>query len=108
MLAALAHGDPPVHLAQQFFNQTGGNPFFVAELFRHLTDEGRLFDERHTWRRDLEFDDVDVPASVRAVLERRLQRVSSGTQDVLRAAAVIGRHFDLDLLEAVADVSNET
>jgi adenylate cyclase len=107
MLAALAHQDPPAPLVRQFFDQTGGNPFFVAELFRHLNEERRLFDDRHKWKRDLEFDDVDVPASVRVVLERRVQRVSSGTQDVLRAAAVIGRHFDLDLLEAVADVKNE-
>ena len=108
MLAALADEEPPVRLVRKFLDQTGGNPFFVAELFRHLKEEGRLFDARHKWKRDVEFDDVKVPESVRVVLERRLQRVSSETQNVLRAAAVIGRHFELDLLEAVAEVDNET
>ena len=41
---------------------------------------------------------------MRVVLERRMQRVSSETQNVLRAAAVIGRHFEPDLLEEVADI----
>ena len=37
-----------------FADHTGGNPFFVAELFRHLKEEGRLFDARNQWTRDLD------------------------------------------------------
>jgi adenylate cyclase len=107
MLAALAHDDPPARVVRRFVDQTGGNPFFVAELFRHLKDEGRLFDAPGRWKRDVELDDTGAPESVRVVLERRLDRVSAGTQKVLRAAAVIGRHFDLDLLEAVAEVDSD-
>jgi adenylate cyclase len=108
MLAALANDDPPAAVARKFFDQTGGNPFFVAELFRHLKEEGRLFGARDEWKHDVDFDDVVVPESVRVVLERRLQRLSTETQKVLRAAAVIGTHFELDLLEAVAEVDDET
>jgi adenylate cyclase len=107
MLAALAHDDPPARVVRRFVDQTGGNPFFVAELFRHLKDEGRLFDAPGRWKRDVELDDTGTPESVRVVLERRLERVSAGTQKMLRAAAVIGRHFDLDLLEAVAEVDSD-
>jgi adenylate cyclase len=108
MLASLGRGDPPATVVRKFFNQTGGNPFFVTELFRHLKEEGRLFDARQIWKRSLELNDVDVPESVRVVLERRLQRVSGDTLRVLTAAAVIGRHFEVDLLEAVAEVDSET
>jgi adenylate cyclase len=107
MLAALGGSDPPTPLVRRFVEQTGGNPLFVAELFRHLTEEGRLFDARNRWRRDLEFSTGDVPESLRLVLERRLQHLSDGTRQVLRAAAVIGRQFELDLLEAVADVNDD-
>ena len=103
-LASLGQPNPPARLAQKFADHTGGNPFFVAELFRHLKDEGRLFDARNEWTRDLDLDDVELPDTVRVVLERRMQRVSSDTQNVLRAAAVLGRHFEPDLLEEVADV----
>ena len=91
VLAALGQPNPPARLVRAFADHTGGNPFFVAELFRHLNDEGRLFDARRQWTRDLDFDDVDVPDTVRVVLERRMQRLSHDTLNVLRAAAVIGR-----------------
>ena len=61
---------------RRFADHTGGNPFFVAELFRHLKEEGRLFDARQQWTRDLDLDDVELPDTVRVVLERRMQRVS--------------------------------
>ena len=62
---------------QKFADRTGGNPFFVVELFRHLKEEGRLFDARLEWTRDLDLDDVELPDTVRVVLERRMKRVSS-------------------------------
>jgi adenylate cyclase len=102
MLGALAKSDPPARLVRQFFDEAEGNPFFVEELFQHMKDEGRLFDDRGKWRRDSNFADVKVPPSVRTLIDRRLQRVSGATREVLTTAAVIGRHFDLDLLEAVS------
>lgn len=108
MLAALGHRDPPSRLLRKFIEETGGNPFFIEELFRYLNEERRLFDSQGNWRRDLEVEEIDVPAGVRMVINRRLQRLSTKTRSVLTAAAVIGRHFDLDLLEAVADVDSDT
>jgi adenylate cyclase len=105
MLGTLGKSDPPARLVRQFFDETEGNPYFVEELFQHMKDEGRLFDDRGKWRRDSSFSDVKVPPSVRTLIDRRIQRVSSAARDVLATAAVIGRHFDLDLLEAVAGAS---
>jgi adenylate cyclase len=108
MLAALGQSDPPSTLVRRFVDHTGGNPFFIAELFRHLKEEGRLFGARQQWARDVDLDDVELPDTVRVVLERRVQRVSAATQNVLKAAAIIGREFEPDLLEAAADLDGET
>ena len=108
VLASLGKPHPPARLVQKFADRTGGNPFFVVELFRHLKEEGRLFDARHEWTRDLDLDDVELPDTVRVVLERRLKRVSSDTRNLLSAAAVLGHHFEPDLLEEVAEVDSET
>jgi adenylate cyclase len=108
VLAFLGKPHPPARLVQKFADRTGGNPFFVVELFRHLKEEGRLFDARHEWTRDLDLDDVELPDTVRVVLERRLKRVSSDTRNLLSAAAVLGHHFEPDLLEEVAEVDGET
>jgi adenylate cyclase len=106
VLVSLGKPHPPASLVQKFADRTGGNPFFVVELFRHLKDEGRLFDTRNEWKRDLDLDDVELPDTVRVVLERRITRVSSDTQNLLRAAAVLGPQFEPDLLEEVADVKS--
>jgi len=107
-LASLGKPHPPARLVTAFADRTGGNPFFVAELFRHLKDEGRLFGARNEWVRDLDLNDVELPDTVRVVLERRMTRVSSDTQDLLSAAAVLGHRFEPDLLEEVAEVDGAT
>ena len=106
-LASLGTPHPPARLVQKFADRTGGNPLFVVELFRNLKDEGRLFDARNEWTRNLDLDDVELPDTVRVVLQRRMMRVSSDTQNLLSAAAVLGRQFEPDVLEDVADVESE-
>ena len=43
---ALSGQTPPPSLARIIFDETEGNPFFVEEVFRHLAEEGKLFDEQ--------------------------------------------------------------
>jgi hypothetical protein len=81
------------------FEQTEGNPFFVEEVFRHLAEEGKLFDENGVFRPTIPVHQLRVPESVRLVLGRRLERLSGDTLRILTAAAVIGRVFPLELLE---------
>lgn len=50
MLAAMSGQKPPPSLARVVFDETDGNPFFVEEVFRHLAEEGKLFDAEGQWR----------------------------------------------------------
>jgi serine/threonine protein kinase/tetratricopeptide (TPR) repeat protein len=99
MLAALSAQQPPRSLARVLFEKTDGNPFFVEEVFRHLAEEGKLFDERGNFSPGLQVDQLQAPDGVRLVLGRRLERLSEEARRVLTTAAVIGRAFSLDLLE---------
>jgi eukaryotic-like serine/threonine-protein kinase len=99
MLAALSSQKPPPSLARVVFEETEGNPFFVEEVFRHLAEEGKLFDEKGAFRPSLRMDQLQVPESVRLVLGRRLERLSGDARRILTTAAVIGRVFPLELLE---------
>ena len=85
------------------YDETEGNPFFVEEVFAHLSEEGRLFDELGEWNADLKPEDLDVPEGVRLVIGRRLERLSEETRKLLTVAAVVGRVFDLALLEPLTD-----
>lgn len=104
LLEALSGQAPPARLAQAIYQGTEGNPFFVEEVFQHLVEEGKLFDSQQRWRLDLRMSDVGVPESVRLVIRHRLQRLSEASRRVLTLAAVIGRNFSYELLEASGDV----
>jgi tetratricopeptide (TPR) repeat protein len=101
MLAAMSGQKPPPSLARVVFNETEGNPFFVEEVFRHLAEEGKLFDETGKWLPGLRVDQLQVPDSVRLVLGHRLDRLGADARRILTTAAVIGRSFSLQLLEDV-------
>jgi len=83
-LAAATGGAVPAEQARRVHELTGGNPFLVAELARDL-GEGRP---------------ISVPAGVREAVGRRLGRLSPRCRHELRAAAVLGRRFDLAVLAA--------
>jgi serine/threonine protein kinase/tetratricopeptide (TPR) repeat protein len=99
MLASLSARQPPPSLTRVIFEETEGNPFFVEEMFRHLAEEGKLFDETGAFRPGLRGDELQVPEGVRLVLGRRLARLSEDARRILTTAAVIGRVFPLELLE---------
>ena len=107
MLSTMSGAPPPSSLARVVYQETEGNPFFVEEVFRHLSEEGKLFDAEGRWKRDLKVDEIDVPEGVRLVVSRRLARLGDTARKVLTAAAVIGRSFPLDLVFAIAGESED-
>ena len=104
MLSALGGRKPPDSAVQVFYSHTEGNPFFIEELFLHLVERGKLTDANGDFRSTLSIADIDVPQSVRLVIGRRLARLSDETRKVLGTAAVIGRSFTFELLEASSTV----
>jgi tetratricopeptide (TPR) repeat protein len=102
MLAALSGQTPPKSLAGLVFDETGGNPYFVEEVFQHLAEEGKLFDEKGAWGAGLRAGELQVPESARLVIGRRLERLGDEVRSVMTMAAVIGRSFGLGLLEDIA------
>ncbi len=107
MLTGLAGQDPPDPLVKVIYSETEGNPFFVEEVFRHLSEEGRLLNEEGGFRADLIIDELDVPEGVRLVIGRRLQRLEEDTRKVLSAAAVLGRSFEYELVRAMDGLSDD-
>jgi class 3 adenylate cyclase/tetratricopeptide (TPR) repeat protein len=107
MLRSLSGHPPPPALTAAVYAETEGNAFFVEEVFRHLAESGKVFDSRGRFRSDLRIEELDVPANVRLVTGRRLDRLSEPTHGVLSVAAVIGRHFSFEVLENVVQLGAE-
>ena len=107
MLTARAGSDAPQELVDLVYSETQGNPFFTEELFRHLRDNGRLFDDEGRWRSGFEIGDTEVPQGVRLILDRRLDQLGPEHRKMLASAAVIGRTFTFDTLAAVSNADED-
>jgi len=108
MIEALSGKEPPPKVVSLIYSGTDGNPFFVEELFRHLVERGKLIDEAGRFREDLDLAEIDVPQSLRLVIGRRLARLSEDARKILAPAAVIGRSFTFELLEASSNTSADS
>ncbi|MDQ3962512.1 MAG: AAA family ATPase [Actinomycetota bacterium] len=104
MLHALSGQEPPPGLVEVIYAETDGNPFFAEEVFKHLSEEGKLFNENGRWRADLEISELDVPEGVKLVIGRRLERLSESTRVALGIAALTGRRFEYRVVEAVGEL----
>ncbi len=102
LIAGLIGRSAPADLAASIHAETEGNPFFVEEVVAHLLEMGAL-DPSGDWRSAVPIEEWGIPEGLREVIGRRLQRLEEPAARVLGFAAVIGREFDLDLLEQIAD-----
>src|SRR5277367_357189 len=102
ILGGLSDRPAPDRLVNLIFEESQGNPFFVEEVYRHLVEEGKVFDEAGQFRTDIEIDEIDVPENVRLIIGRRLERFNENEKRVLAAAAMIGRSFSFRLLTEVS------
>ena len=100
-LVAAVSGQPRPELGAALAERTGGNPFFLGELLRLLDDEGRFAAGADA------LSGLALPQGVRDAVGRRLDRLSSACNDVLRTAAVAGRSFDLRLLGTLLETPRE-
>jgi diguanylate cyclase (GGDEF)-like protein/putative nucleotidyltransferase with HDIG domain len=82
--------------------RTEGNPLLVNQLLRAMIDEHALWHDgaRWQWRLPLE---VALPAGSYDLFARRIERLEPLSRRILSVAAVIGRHFHLDLLVSAGE-----
>jgi predicted ATPase len=90
MLDGLSQRRVPESLLSAIFEESQGYPFFVEEVYRHLIEEGKVFDEAGQFRKDITIDESDVPDNVRLIISRRLGRLDENEKRALAAAAVSG------------------
>jgi class 3 adenylate cyclase len=100
--------DQAVGLAHAIYRETDGNPFFVSEVLRNLSESGAIYrDATGRWVSEDSLEKMALPDSVREVIGARVVRLGQNTQRILSLAAVIGRDFDLDLLALAAGTSED-
>jgi uncharacterized membrane protein len=104
MLHGMSQRQVPETLVSLIFEESQGFPFFVEEVYRHLIEEGKVFDAAGQFRADIEIAEDEVPENVRLIVGRRLERLDENVKRALTAAAVIGRSFSFKLLTAICEI----
>ena len=105
----LASSIAPEGLVAYLHRHSEGNPFFTAEYLNAAIGRGLLV--RGTDRRwhasapltstGDDLSRLDLPASLHELLAARLEGLSDGANALLELAAILGREFDLDLLQSL-------
>ncbi len=77
-------------IAAALVRHTGGNPLFLLETLKQGLGDGSIAR-----------GELPRPASVGALIERRLQRLGEAAQALARVAAIAGTDFGIELAEEV-------
>jgi len=87
--------------AEKIMCESQGNPLFVVESLRMLSEKGNLVQENNRWR--LTVDEVGIPNKIKDIILRRVEVLKPHQRKLLDLASVIGAKFDPELLAKLLD-----
>lgn len=102
----------PAWLVDSFHKATGGNPFFIEETLKVLAAEGQVPDlvraeTGQTTAIGRPGAGLQLPDTVLAIAQRRLQTLPQEKRQLLTRAAVLGPEFSFDLLQRMTGAAEE-
>jgi class 3 adenylate cyclase len=107
MLRDLRGAEPGVRLTDFVLAHSGGNPYYVEEVFRDLRERSQREPRDPAWVAEVLAAQWRPPRGVKTVLEQRLLRLGEPCLRVLRTAALIGPQFSVDVVRAATGSSDE-
>ncbi len=94
----------PTALYEQILDNADGNPFYIEEYIQALVDAEAIRPRPHggPWMLDHErLDCLDLPATLIALLEARLDSLTAAQRALVQQASVVGRVFWRSALQTV-------
>ncbi|MEG4286142.1 AAA family ATPase [Microcoleus sp. A006_D1] len=95
-------------LANLLVKKTNGNPFFIKQLLKYLHQEGFLkFNlQAAEWQWDIKhIEQQEISENVVELMVKKIQNLSTATQQILQIAACIDNQFSLDMLSVASEQS---
>lgn len=96
----------PDNVRALILNKAEGNPFYVEEVIRMLIDHGGLRREGNRWEATGDIKAIAIPDTLQGVIMARIDRLPEEAKRALQVASVIGRRFQVEVLETVLGGSN--
>lgn len=98
LVAAVEPSTQLERVAKLMYRLSEGNPFILLETLREMREQDNLA-TFETEPFDLA---ASLPQTVQATIQRRLSRLAGESEKLLPLAAVIGREFDIELLQTAS------
>jgi len=104
----LGADEVPMELLRDVSAKSGGNPLYLEEYLKGLTDAGALEvrEGKVVYRPDVA--EVEVPKTLRGIVAGRVARLGQVERQLLQIAAIVGARFSPEILTKVADVDATT
>jgi tetratricopeptide (TPR) repeat protein len=86
----------PSSLSELIHTKTEGSPLFMADVVRYLRDSGSLVERDGSWVMTRSEAEAfrELPASIRSMIARKIERLDEVDRKLLLAASVQGHEFD--------------
>lgn len=84
---------------------TNSNPFYLEQILEYFSESELLEMDNNEWT--IKDKNVKLSSSINSILTARIDRLSTLVKETVKAAAVIGREFDLPVLSEVMKVQEE-
>ncbi|MDG2113558.1 MAG: adenylate/guanylate cyclase domain-containing protein, partial [Actinomycetota bacterium] len=108
IITALVGAEVPDAVAEQLYDRSGGNPFFLEEIASLLREAGVVGQGA---RLDEERSIVDLPDNLRGLVAARLDSLNSDERAMVDNASVLGRRgpvYALQLMGGDKEIGNST
>ena len=96
-------GEAVLPLAKRLYRETEGNPFYLMEIVKTLFETQVIQMKEGMWQGDftrISRKEFPPSRSVSEAIQARVQLLGENVQDGLHLAAVLGREFNYELLQA--------
>ena len=80
-------------LLDKIAERSGGTPLFIEEILHNLVGRKVVTRAGQKWSMSRDVDALDIPLTVEAVIQARLDQLPTGERDVLVKASVVGEQF---------------
>ena len=107
LIDAIDDQDSPLAFAETIHKETEGNPFFVAEILRHLVETGAISKVEGTWVGNPETIAENLPEGVREVIGRRLGRLTGDCNRMLTVASAMPGGFSVEVIADVLSIDED-
>jgi predicted ATPase/class 3 adenylate cyclase len=92
-------GKITTELSDLLFRMSQGNPFYAEQLVEYFRETHLLTEQNGVF--SLKNTEIKISDSVKEIMMARIDRLSGLVKETVKAAAVIGREFEVDILSGV-------